>query len=116
MIPMPHHPPAVVARPPAVNAAFLLLLGTAALWTIGLVSSVVISATTAPTSSAATAGRTPEQVAQAEAVGQVMTIGVHTFMAFGIAFLAVATFRMRAGRNWARVLLTVVGSFVFVVT
>ncbi|WP_232668551.1 hypothetical protein [Pseudonocardia sp. TRM90224] len=113
----PHYPmpegrsgPPPAARPGPVTTAFVLLLVSAALSLAGLAINTVTYATVGlPGSDVATAGLSPDQAALAESITRVsLIVGAVLFLAFE-TFLLVATFKMRAGRNWARIVLTVVG-------
>jgi len=120
----PHYPtdlgvfdaPPPAARPNAVNIAFLLLLASTALSIIGTVIAVVVSPTDFSVPPATDEGLTPEQLAQVESITRIiMIVGVVVALGF-TAFLVVATFKMRLGRNWARILLTIVGGASVVLT
>jgi hypothetical protein len=117
----PHHPTDLgvldaqpsAARPRGVSLAFLLFIGTAVLSIIEIVLGAIAGSTSTAASTAIVDGVTPEE---GESIARVLMIASWVVVAGVIAFLVLATFKMRAGRNWARILLTIAGSISIVLS
>ncbi|WP_232666677.1 hypothetical protein [Pseudonocardia sp. TRM90224] len=105
----PSYPTTAVSRPPGVTIAFVLYLVSGVLAAAFVVLGAVQSlANPLPTTDLASAGLTPEQVEQAETFVRISQIIGSVIIMCVVAFLVVAAFLMRAGQNWARILLTIV--------
>jgi hypothetical protein len=80
---------------------------------IEIVLGAIAGSTSTAASTAIVDGVTPEE---GESIARVFMIASWVVVAGVIAFLVVATFKMRAGRNWARILLTIVGGITVVLS
>lgn len=105
--------PAPVARPASVNLAFQALIAVSVLSIIGVALSLLslpaAFETAMQQARASSPDLTPEQ---AQFVGSATRIGliiVAVIVVVVVGLLVLFTFKMRAGRNWARITLTVVG-------
>lgn len=112
--------PAPIAPPAGVILAFQLFLAVAAISIISVIltfmslpavyeSALVQARATSPE-------LTPEQLEIAASVGRVAVIIGAVIVLAIIGLLVLFTFKMRAGRNWARITLTVVGGIAVLMT
>ncbi|MFC5285943.1 hypothetical protein ACFPM7_02675 [Actinokineospora guangxiensis] len=120
--PLPSAPPVrpqqtarpAAARPKTVSIAFWLCIAVAAVLALSVLGGLSLDRATVE--SALREADTGLSGAELEAAaGLFITLAVALPLVFLIAFLAGA-FPMRAGRNWARVLLTVFGGLLLVLT
>ncbi len=107
--PVPEAPP--VPRPKSVDTAFSLWMANAGLNVLGFVVSIIFGRD-AMRAAARTSLEQSHQSLAAENIDKVVSAalilsGVFTVIFFGLYLLF--AFKMRAGRNWARITLTVLG-------
>ncbi|MBM7770475.1 protein-S-isoprenylcysteine O-methyltransferase Ste14 [Actinokineospora baliensis] len=120
--PMPAAPPIneqlpAAVRPKSVTTSFQLWVVSAILGVIGFIVTVAIG-TDALRENAATALRSQGKAATASEIDTVVTAGlvfagVIAALSFGLYLLF--AFKMRAGRNWARMTLAVLGTIGLIV-
>lgn len=109
----PYGPPGggvAVEKPKEVETAFRLLIAFIVLGVIGTVLSFVLASTTVGAAIGTT--ELPPGVSSSDitgiATGVVIGIGVLFLVLYGLGLLF--TFKMRQGRNWARIVLTIVSA------
>jgi hypothetical protein len=111
--PYPQAPPlaptVAVAAPSSVRNAFLIYLATAALSLIGIVLTISSGAWTAALAAAGD-GVDSNGVSGTTLVNTAKTVAIVAGVIFLVLFLFFA-FKMRAGRNWARIVLTILSAF-----
>lgn len=112
--------PAPVAPPASVTMAFQLFMAVAVLSIISVILSFMslpgVYETALAQARVTSPDLTPEQMEMAASFARVGVIIGAVLVVAVIGLLVLFTFKMRAGRNWARITLTVVGGIAVLMT